>query len=323
VSSANEATAIQVAIPSEEATKDLGIGSKVLARSEARFLNPDGSFNVVRAGLPFWRSLSAYHWLLTISWPAFFGVVCLGYFATNLMFALAYIACGPNALQGLSDVQNPESRFWESFFFSVHTLATIGYGTLSPRSFPAHVVVTFEALFGLLGFALATGLLFARFSRPTAKVLFSNQAVVAPYGAGRGLMFRIVNARRSQLLDVAATVSIGWAERVDGRLKRRFEPLPLERAKVTFFPLHWVVVHPIDAKSPLMRMSAEELKASHAEVFVMLSAVDETFAQTVYARRSYRADEIVWNARFADVFIEPGEGRVGIDVRKLHDIERL
>jgi len=293
----------------------------VLARSQARFLNPDGTFNVVREGLPFWESLSLYHWLLTISWPAFFAVVSAAYFVTNLVFALAYVACGPNALQGLSDVESLESRFFESFFFSVHTLATIGYGTISPRTFSAHVVVTIEALFGLLGFALATGILFARFSRPTARILFSRQAVVAPYRDITGLMFRVLNARKSQLVEVEATVSIGWVQMVDGRPLRRFEPLPLERRKVSFFPLHWVVVHPIDEKSPLRGMSEEQLRASGAEVFVMLTGVDESFSQPVYTRRSYRAEEVVWGARFADIFIDTGDGRAGIDVRKLHDIE--
>src|SRR6185436_1878302 len=137
--------AAALAASAEDVDKDLGIGSRVLARSQARFLNPDGSFNVVREGLPFWRSLSLYHALLTMPWPAFFAVVAAGYYATNVLFALAYVACGPDALQGLSDVQNPEHRFWESFFFSVHTLATIGYGTLSPRTYPAHVLATIEA----------------------------------------------------------------------------------------------------------------------------------------------------------------------------------
>jgi inward rectifier potassium channel len=304
-----------------EDERDLGIGSRVLARSQARFINPDGSFNAVRTGLPFWQSLSLYHWLLTLSWPAFFGVVAAGYLATNLLFGVAYMSCGPDALQGLSDVTNPESRFAESFFFSVHTLATIGYGTISPKSLPAHLLVTLEALVGLLGFALATGLLFARFSRPTARVLFSRQAVVAPYRGGRGLMFRIANARRNQLIEVQMTVSIALLERHEGRPVRRFHELALERHKVSFFPLHWVVVHPIDPGSPLHGLTREQFVAAAPEVYVMLTAVDETFSQTVYARSSYRCDEVAWGARFADMFVDPVEGRVAVDVRRLHEIE--
>jgi len=294
-----------------------------VARGQTRFLNPDGSFNVVREGLPFWRSLSLYHALLTMPWPAFFAVVAAGYYATNVLFALAYVACGPDALQGLSDVQNPEHRFWESFFFSVHTLATIGYGTLSPRTYPAHVLVTIEALFGLLGFALATGLLFARFSRPQALIVFSDNAVVAPYRGGTGLMLRVVNGRRTQLIEVEATVSLGWLQQVDGRPVRRFELLSLERHKINFFPLHWVIVHPIDTRSPLDGMGEAELAAAQPELFVILSAIDEGSSQPVHARRSYRAEEIVWNARFADMFVQTRDGRAGIDVRRISDLERL
>jgi inward rectifier potassium channel len=222
----------------EELGKDLGIGTRVLTRSQARFLNPDGSFNVVREGLPFWRSLSLYHALLTMPWPAFFGVVTGGYFATNVLFALAYVACGPDALQGLSGVQAPGQRFWESFFFSVHTMATIGYGTLSSRTFPAHVLVTIEALFGLLGFALATGLLFARFSRPNSLLLFSDSAVITPYRGGKKLMLRVTNKRHTQLIEIKTTVSLNWLQQIDKRPMQRFELLSLERHQINFFPLH-------------------------------------------------------------------------------------
>jgi inward rectifier potassium channel len=271
--------------------------------------------------MPFWRSLSLYHWLLTISWPLFFVVVSGGYFATNLVFATGYLLCGPDALLGLSDVTNPESRFFESFFFSVHTLATIGYGTLSPKSMPAHLLVTLEALVGLLGFALATGLLFARFSKPSARILYSRNAVIAPYRDGTALMVRIANARSNQLIDVKATVALGWMERVDGKPTRRFHELGLERKKVDFFPLHWVVVHPIDAKSPLGGITREQLAASGAEIFVMITGVDETFSQPVFSRTSYRPEDISWGAKFSDIFIDPGAGRVGIDLRRLHDTE--
>jgi inward rectifier potassium channel len=275
----------------------------------------------VRHGLPFWGSLSLYHWLLSISWPAFFAVVSAGYLLTNLIFAGGYMLCGEDALQGLSDVQNPEGRFWQEFFFSVHTLATIGYGTMSPKSMPAHVLVTAEALVGLLGFALATGLLFARFSRPTARILSSRNAILAPYRGGTGLMFRIINGRKPELIEVEITVSMGWLEQRDGRLQRQFHVLPLERKKVNFLPLHWVVVHPIDAASPLYGVTKEQLVLAQAEIFIMITAIDEGSAQPVYSRRSYRAEEVLAGVRFADMFIDPGGGRPGVDVRKLHDVE--
>ncbi len=306
--------------PATEESRDLGFGGRVAQQSRARFLNRDGTFNVVRHGLPFFRSLSTYHVLLTTSWPRFFALVAAGYFGTNLAFALAYLGCGPSALAGTSGVTATE-RFLESFFFSVQTLATIGYGAIAPRGLAANLLVSVEALCGLLGFALATGLLFARFSRPVARILFSEQAVIAPYRGGRGLMFRIANERSAQLIDVHATVSLGRMEMVNGQRTRRFHELALERRSVVFFPLHWVIVHPIDAQSPLHGVSEQEFLDSDPEVVILLTAVEETFSQVVHARSSYKADEVVWAHRFSDMFLKTGDGRLGIDLGKLHRIE--
>jgi inward rectifier potassium channel len=304
----------------EDINRDLGLGSRVANKGRGRFLNRDGSFNVVRRGLPFFRSLSAYHALLTVSWPRFFGLVVAGYFLTNLLFASLYLSCGPEALQG-SEGGAVGNRFGEAFFFSVQTLATIGYGRISPHGLAANLLVTVEALTGLLGFALATGILFARFSRPTARILFSRQAVIAPYRGGLGLMFRIANERRNQLFEVQATVTLTRWEMIKGVRDRSFHELALERRRVVFFPLHWVVVHPIDEKSPLWGVSAEEFMASEPEVFVLLTGVDETFSQTVHTRSSYDHREIVWGARFKDMYLEQDDP-LGVDLRLIHEIER-
>jgi inward rectifier potassium channel len=302
--------------------QDLGFGGRVAQQNRRRFLNRDGSFNVVREGLSFFRSLSVYHALLTMSWTRYFLVSSSAYFVANLAFGTLYFLCGPDALHG-TEGESPGERFADAFFFSVQTLATIGYGRVSPQGLAANLIVTVEALTGLLGFALVTGLLFARFSRPFAKVLFSDQAVVAPYPGGTALMFRIANARKNQLIDVAVTVSLSWRETVDGREARRFHELALERKKVVFFPLHWVVVHPIDEKSPLSGVSEERFRASDAEVMILLTAIDETFAQTVHARSSYKAQEVVWGARFADMFVPRADGRIAIDMSRLDHIERV
>jgi inward rectifier potassium channel len=302
--------------------QDLGFGGRVTQQAGRRFLNRDGSFNVVREGLSFFQSLSAYHALLTMSWTRYFLSSAAAYFATNLLFGTLYFLCGPGALHG-AEGESPGQRFADCFFFSVQTLATIGYGRVSPLGLAANLLVTVEALTGLLGFALVTGLLFARFSRPNAKVLFSDTAVVAPYQGITGFMFRIANARRNQLIDVTATVSLGWWERVDGREVRRFHELALERRKVVFFPLQWVIVHPIDERSPLFGMTEELFRAANPEILILLTAVDETFAQTVHTRSSYKEHEIVWNARFSDMFVPRADGRIGIDMRKLNQIEKL
>ncbi len=179
--------------------RDLGFGSVVSRDSRQRLLNRDGSFNVARSGLGLFESFAPYHQLLTMPWTHFFAVVTATYLVLNLVFAAAYMACGAEALVG-SGATMLGGRFSQAFFFSIQTFATIGYGQIAPNGTAANVVVTIEALVGLMYQALATGLLFARFTRPTAALVFSRRAVVAPYNEGRGLMFRIVNRRRTEII---------------------------------------------------------------------------------------------------------------------------
>ncbi len=215
--------------------------------------------------------------------------------------------------------------FSRAFFFSIQTFATIGYGEIAPNGVAANLVVTVEALVGLMYQALATGLLFARFTRPTAALVFSRNAIVGPYASGDGLMFRIVNSRRNEIIELEAKVLFSAMED-DGRggQVRRYTPLSLERNKVTFFPLSWTIVHPIDGASPLSGRTAEELERSEAEILVLLSGVDEALEQTVHVRSSYRADEIIWHARFRSMFLQQeGRKRVTVDINRIHEIERV
>ncbi len=306
----------------DEINRDLGLGSRITQESRQRFLNRDGSFNVHRRGLSFLRSLNLYHWLITIPWTAFFILIALSYLLANVLFAFAFLLCGPGALQGIGEpVMN--SRFLEAFFFSVQTVATIGYGGVTPHGLAANVIVTFEVLVGLLGFALATGLLFARFSRPNAKILFSRNAIVAPYRGITALEFRIANARTSQLINVEATVSMSRLETIAGKPYRKFYELALERKMVVFFPLHWVVVHPIDDASPLSGVTKEQFEASDAEILILLTAVDETFSQAVHARTSYKPTDVLWNVKFADIFLHSRDQRIAVDVRKISDVQKV
>ncbi|HQR36069.1 MAG TPA: ion channel [Blastocatellia bacterium] len=308
---------------SEDENRDLGFGSKVAGESRRRLLNRDGSFNVARTGLNPLAAFSLYHSLLQISWAGFFGFVVIGYLIANSFFALAYVLCGSEALL-VPENQHIGNRFWEAFFFSVHTMATIGYGNITPVGIAANLIVTFEALFGLMGFALITGMLFARFSRPTAKILFSENAVIAPYRDLMAFEFRITNGRCNEIIELHATVMYSQFEDVGGRRLRRFYPLQLERERVAFFTLSWTLVHPIDESSPLFGKTEQELLAADAEVLVLLTGIDETFSQTVHTRSSYKADEIIWQAKFGDIYNQPTPtGRLTIDVRKLHSIERL
>ncbi|MEA2166287.1 MAG: inward rectifier potassium channel [Thermoanaerobaculia bacterium] len=309
--------------PSEDPNLDLGFGSVVTRESRKRFLNRDGTFNVRREGLSSWEALSAYHYFLTISWPRFLAYVAASYVVLNALFALAFIACGRAALTGFSN-QSMGERFIRSFFFSVHTLATIGYGNIVPVTFAANALVAFESLVGLLGFAIIAGIMFSRFARPRAEIAFSRYAVIAPYRDGKALMFRIVNKKRNEIVEMSAKVLLAQRKR-DGvsATDREFIPLKLERDRVVFFPLSWTIVHPIDDSSPMRGCSAEELRDRDAELLILLNGFDETFSQTVHTRSSYKVDEVVWGARFTSMFNPLDEdGTISVDIRKLHDIER-
>ncbi|HEY0555532.1 MAG TPA: ion channel, partial [Thermoanaerobaculia bacterium] len=304
----------------EDPNSDLGFGAVVARESRKRLLNKDGSFNVVREGLSFFRSLSPYHYLLTTSWPRFLGLIVVSYLVINAAFGAAYFACGPGEIAGSTAVSLP-AQYLEDFFFSVQTFATIGYGFMRPAGLAANVLVTLESLVGLLGFALATGILFARFSQPTARILFSDKAVIAPYKERSAFEFRVANIRRNEMIQVEVVVMLTRLK-LDGSGNREFIPLKLERDKVVFFPLAWTIVHPIDETSPLHGATAKDLEAWDAEVLILFSGIDEIFSQRVHTRSSYKAREIVWGARFTNLFNPPRpDGRLSIDIGRLHDVE--
>jgi len=286
-------------------------------------MRPDGSMNVVRIGGSFWESLNLYQHMLTVAWPRFFLYVLVLYVAANLLFASLYVAAGPGAIQGVT-AEDAGARWQAAVFFSVQTIATIGYGQMTPHGTVANVLVALEALTGLMGFALITGILFARFSRPSALVLRSRVAVVAPYQGGAALMFRIANGRTSQLIDIKATVTYSWMDRSDpSRPLRRFRQLPLERDLVALLPTQWIIVHPIDERSPLRGLDQRQILDMDPELFVAISAIDETFSQTVHTRFSYADAEIVHGAKFTDLFGTTPDGVVTIDLARLSEFERV
>jgi inward rectifier potassium channel len=298
---------------------DLGFGAVVARESRQRFLNRDGTFNVRREGLGFWQSLSAYHYLLTITWPTFLAFVALGYILTNAVFALMYVVAGAHALTGF-EAQPEPLRFVMGFFFSVHTLATIGYGNIAPVNMAANVIVTIESLVGLLGFATIGGLVFARFARPTAIIMFSRNAIIAPYRGITALMFRVVNQKSNQIVQLEAKVILG-RRKISGTADREFISLALERDHVDFFPLAWTIVHPIDKDSPFYGESEATFQKCDAEVLVMLNGFDETFSQMVHTRSSYKGDEIIWGMKFKSMFTPRQDGVVSVNIRRLSEYE--
>ncbi|MBK7709365.1 MAG: transporter [Acidobacteria bacterium] len=303
-------------------SRDLGFGAKVASESRLRFLNRDGSFNVARTGMGRLTTLNVYHYSLTMSWSAFLGLVLLLYFVSNVFFGLIYSAFGADALVDTSSIPF-ENIFVRAFFFSVQTFATIGYGTIHPVGFWPNMIVTIESYYSLLANALITGVVFARFARPTARIIFSENAIVAPYRDLTGLMFRIANSRNNQLIDVNAQVAFSRFCEENGRIVRKFDLLKLERSNVSFFPLAWTVVHPIDESSPMFGMTEADFKRIDAELLILLSATDETFAQSVHARSSYKTGEIRFGYKFATMYnpIENHEP-ISIDIRKLSAIEK-
>jgi inward rectifier potassium channel len=259
-----------------------------------------------------------YHRILTVGWCGFFVGGAGLYLAANAVFALLYLI-EPGAIANA----RPGS-FADAFFFSVETMATIGYGQMAPATLYANLLMTVEAGIGLMVIALATGLVFARFSRPTARVLFSDVAVVGPYNGKPTLSVRLANERQNQILAAEVTMTLVRDEvSLEGDLRRRFHDLELVRDRSPVFALTFTVMHEIDAKSPLYEATAESLAAGNAELLVTASGVDETLAQPVHARTSYLPHEIRWDHRFADIMGWTEDGRRAIDYRRFHDTMRL
>ena len=282
-----------------------------------RTINPDGSFNVHRRGLSILRA-NIYLKLINMSWPAFFTLVTICFFTTNTIFALLYLWVGLDNLRG-AELDTSLHEFTSAFFFSVHTLTTVGYGSMAPSGLAMNIVSALEAMTGLLGFALATGLLYGRFSRPSARLLYSDSILMAPYQDGISLQFRVANLRNNVLMELEATALLMTVEQDGGRMKRNFRELSLERQRVFFLPLTWTIVHPIDSASPLHGLTKEDLAREQAEVIVLIKGFDDTFSQVVHSRRSYRHDEIIWGAKFVQIFSVDQAGDMVLELNRIDE----
>lgn len=258
-----------------------------------------------------------YHWVLGLSWPRFFGAVTLAFVVTNALFAGLYAArpgCIANA-----------DGFVDLFFFSIETLGTIGYGDMHPLTRYAHVIVSTEALAGILSTAVVTGLTFVRFARPTAKVIFTDKCVITPRNGVPHLMFRLANWRQNQVVEAQIRVIVLLSEvTAEGETLRRPTPIPLVRDTNPMFALSWVVMHAIDEKSPFFGPDAlERLRQNGADIFVSMQGLDETIMSTIHARWRYTVDDIVPDARFVDIVQLLPDGTRVIDFDKFQDIEPL
>lgn len=303
---------------------DLGFGSQPVIKSQP-LINKDGTANVKRRGLNLFNTSNNYHTLITMGWTKFWLLVLCGYTVINIIFAFIYLAIGAGGLDGSSSGSNTiVGHFFDAFFFSAQTISTVGYGHISPRGMAANSVAALESMMGLLAFALATGLLYGRFSRPSARIAYSKNILVAPYmETGRGVMFRLANLRKNILIDLEIEIIFSFNEIVDGKAMRRFYPLEVERRKVSILTLNWTIVHPLDEHSPLIDMTMEDLEKSEAGFAILLRAFDDTFSQTVHSRTAYQFDDVIWGAKFKPVFDRDEEGRIVLDLGKISDFEKV
>ena len=279
-------------------------------------INPDGTFNVKRRGTHI-RDSGYFLYFMNLSWPAFLVQMPLIYLGIEFFFAIAYYAVGVEHLQG-APRGSAIDEFMGAFFFSIQTFTTVGYGHIAPVGTLASSVAAVEAMSGILSLAVATGLIFARFSKPSAKIAFSDNALMAPHQGGTALMFRLANRRPNILMELEATVLLMTVERLDGELKRKFSRLPLERDTVYFMPLSWTLVHTVDEASPLYGKTAADLEELQAEFLIVVKCFDDTFSQTVHARRSYPHEHVVWGARFQPTFRIDEQGDLELDLNKLN-----
>ncbi|MDQ2930560.1 MAG: transporter [Gemmatimonadota bacterium] len=301
---------------------DLGFGAVVAQAVRGRFLDRDGRPNSKKYGVGSQRLARLYLASLDVSWTVFFIAMMGVLLLMNGVFALAYASLGDGALRG-TDTMGLTDPFLAALTYSIGLFTTTGTGVMHAYGPTANWLTNFESFVGPVTMVIAFGLLIARLTRPRMRIGFSESAIIAPYQGGRGLMFRIVNLQPGELSDVQARVSLARFENVDGVRVRNFHQLALERNSVEFFTLHWTVVHPITADSPLAGVTPESIADSQAEFLIFVNALEETFSTRVSTRASYVWDELRWDVKFASIFANGPDGVIAIDVERLSRTERL
>jgi inward rectifier potassium channel len=301
---------------------DLGFGRVVANAVRGRFLNRDGKPNSIKYGLGAQRTARLYLAALDASWPAFIGWMMGALLLMNGVFALAYLSLGDAGVRSARDL-GLDDPFLRAFSFSAGAFTTTGTSVMYAYGPTATWLANLEMFIGPVTLVIAFGLLIARLTRPRMRLGFSESAIVAPYEGGRGLMFRIVNLQPGELSDVRVRVNLAWFEEIGGVRERNFHTLTLERNSVEFFTLHWTIVHPITADSPLAGVTPDILADSQAEFLVFVDALEETFSTRVSTKSSYLWDEVRWDVKFASIFANGPDGVIAIDVERLSRTERL
>ena len=306
--------------PFLKVNNDTGFGTNAKDYG-GRFINRDGSFNLKKEGLPYWTRFSIYHNMLNLPRWKFLGVIVLFSFSINLLYTLIYWIIGPDQFQGMIATA-PVDKFKELFFFSTETFTTVGYGRVNPVGDAANLVAAIESMNGFLSFALATGLIYGRFSRPQAYLAFSEHAFVSPYQGKTGLMFRFVPYKDNHTLtNVEIKVNAGLTVQENDNSVFKFYELDLERNHVDSLAMNWTVVHPIDEKSPLSGLTFDDMKAIDLEIYVLVRAFDDAYSNNVLQRTSYTYEEIFFRRKFVQMYRESENGKTTI--LELHKLNKF
>ncbi len=288
----------EVEILNEElrTAEDSGFGQKFIGG--AKLIDSNGSFNIVKKGVV---KYTIYEYLLNCTWSKFFLWTFLGFLSVNAVFAILYYANGVENINLKLQVGNMEAYLY-CLYFSVQTFTSVGYGYLSPLDHFSNILSSINAFAGLLGFALATGLLFARFSRARVNILFSKNILLTPFQDKKSIQWRIINENSNTLMDVKASATLSWVENIDGVMRRKFHRLPLELDFIYMFPLNWTLVHKITEDSPLHNKTLEELMHNKSEILVNIKGYDDTYGQFIYKNHSYTFDHLIENASFVPMY---------------------
>ena len=283
-----------------------------------RFINKDGRPNIEKKGISYFERISWYHTMLQMPRWKFLLILFLFYILINLIFAAVYYAIGMEHLEGIKANSTAE-KIGEAYFFSAQTFTTVGYGRISPKGVTTSTVAAFEALIGLLSFAIATGLFYGRFSKPKAFVRFSENAVLAPFNNGLAIMMRVAPYKNNNLLEAEAKLTAGIIVEENGVPKNIFFALDLEYEKVNSLTLSWTIVHPINEKSPFYTFTADDFANTKGELLIFFKAFDDMFSNTVVARTSYTLHELVIGAKFVPMYHRNNEkNKTILDLDKLN-----
>ena len=302
----------------QEELIDTGFSSKYPSTKQ-RIIRADGSFSIKKKGLNFWQTLNFYHFLINLNWVRFIFLIIFSYLAANCIFSALYVGAGVENLGINKDTLF--NNYLNAFFFSAQTMTTVGYGRENPMNISTNILASVQSFIGLLMFAFSASILYARFSRPVAKILYSSNVVILAMNGKNALMLRLANMHKSQIIDMQAKLVFSKIEERDGTDFRTFVNLKLEYARINFLASSWTIVHIIDEDSPLYGLTEEDCAKSEVEILVQLQGYDDSFTQHIHSRNSYTFDEFQWGKKFTTIFGYDEDGYPTIALDKIHNTE--